>query len=227
MCSINHNKRALFIHIPKTGGSYISEILEKYYGFKTYYLQRPDHQIFCGGKDKSVKMHENYIHGTLMYYKSSDYINRVMNMNRAKWDNYFIFTFVRNPYDKIVSGWNYCNNYNIPFSNYLQINRSANEYDYWHVFMPQVRHLINEKGLLGVNFIGKFEKLEEDLAKVLLLLGIKNIIHKPFKKNGRVHKNYLDYYEEDKNNIQIVNEILKEDFEKLDYEKMGGKDGDK
>jgi len=220
MCSINHEKRALFIHIPKTGGSYISEILEKYYGFKTYYLQRPDHRVFCGGKDNSVKKHENHIHGTLMYYKTSGYINKIMNMNREKWDNYFIFTFVRNPYDKIVSGWNYCNKYNISFSNYLQINNGANDFDYWHVFMPQVRHIINEKGVNAAHFIGKFEMLEEDLAKVLFMLGIKNIIHKPFKKNGKVHKNYLEYYKDDGELFNKVNKILKEDFDNLDYEKI-------
>ena len=32
MCSINHNLKALFIHIPKNGGSYVAEILSKYYG---------------------------------------------------------------------------------------------------------------------------------------------------------------------------------------------------
>ena len=31
MCSINHNLKAIFIHIPKNGGSYISEILSKNY----------------------------------------------------------------------------------------------------------------------------------------------------------------------------------------------------
>ena len=38
MCSINHDKKAIFIHIPKNGGSYIAETLNKYYGFQNYYL---------------------------------------------------------------------------------------------------------------------------------------------------------------------------------------------
>jgi hypothetical protein len=80
MCSINHDKKALFIHIPKTGGSYIAEILQKHYGFKNYYLQRPDHSKFCTGKDSSVDKHENKIHGTLMYYKTSQYINKIRDL---------------------------------------------------------------------------------------------------------------------------------------------------
>ena len=109
MCSINHDKKAIFIHIPKNGGSYIASLLSKNYGFKNYYLKRPDHKEFCLGLDKSVDKHENKIHGTLIYYKTSPYINKLMGMDIDKWNNYYIFTFIRNPYDRIVSGWNYCN----------------------------------------------------------------------------------------------------------------------
>ena len=216
MCSINHDKKAIFIHIPKTGGSYISNILEKYYGFKSYYLQRPDHKYFCGGKDKSVDKHENKIHGTLMYYKTSQYINNIMNMNDNKWKKYFIFTFVRNPYDRIISGWNYCNKYNIPFDNYLNINFNANSYDYWHVFMPQSRHIINNNGKININFIGKFENIENDLIIVLNKLGFNNIVHIPFKKNSKKHDNYLTYY--NKQIYEKVNKIINDDLILFDYE---------
>ena len=36
MCSINHDLKAIFIHIPKTAGTYIANHLDEYYGFKTY-----------------------------------------------------------------------------------------------------------------------------------------------------------------------------------------------
>ena len=59
MCSINHDKKSIFIHIPKSGGSYICDILRKYYGFKNYYIKRPDHNKFCNEIDYSTKTHEN------------------------------------------------------------------------------------------------------------------------------------------------------------------------
>jgi len=213
MCSINHNKKAIFIHIPKNGGSYISEILNKYYGFKNYYLRRPDHKNFCLGIDKSVGNHENKIHGTLIYYKTSSHINKIMNMDKDKWESYFIFTFIRNPYDRIISGWNYVNKYNIPFNNYLNLNFKANSFDYWHVFMTQSRHLIDLNGKININYIGKFESLENDLNIILNKIGFKNI-HKPFKKNNKTHKDYKTYYNEEI--LQKVNNLLKEDFN-LDY----------
>ena len=215
MCSINHDLKAIFIHIPKNGGSYISEILSKYYGFKNYYLHRPDHRFFCNGKDESVDKHENKIHGTLIYYKTSDFINKIMNMDKDKWNTYFIFTFVRNPYDRIISGWNYVNKYKIPFKNYLNININANSYDYWHVFMTQTKHIIDINQIIRADYIGKFENLEEDLKIILKKLGIKDIIHKSFIKNNKPHKKYTEYYNEF--TIQKVNIIMKEDFNNFNY----------
>ena len=40
MCSINHDMKAIYLHIPKNGGLYIQNVLEKYYGFKTLYFTR-------------------------------------------------------------------------------------------------------------------------------------------------------------------------------------------
>jgi hypothetical protein len=212
MCSINHSKKAIFIHIPKNGGSYIAEILSKHYGFKNYYLQRPDHSAFCRGMDKSVDKHENHIHGTLIYYKTSPYINRIMGMTPEKWNSYFIFTFSRNPYDRIVSGWNYCNLGNIPFKTYLQMYTHINAYDYWHVFMTQTRHLIDTNGKPRCDYIGKLENMESDLNHVLGLLGF-NIIHKPFIKNSKRHDDYNTYYDDETR--EIVNKLMKEDIENL------------
>ena len=215
MCSINHDLKAIFIHIPKNGGSYISEILSKYYGFKNYYLHRPDHKFHCNGKDESVVLHENKIHGTLMYYKTSDFINKIMNMNEDKWNTYFIFAFVRNPYDRIVSGWNYINKYNIPFKNYLNIGINANSFDFWHVFMTQTKHIIDINQTIRADYIGKFENLEEDLKIILKKIGINDIIHKPFIKNSKPHKKYTEYYDEF--TTQKVNIIMKEDFSNFNY----------
>lgn len=219
MCSINHDKKAIFIHIPKNGGSYIAETLSKYYGFKNYYLQRPDHKQFCLGKDNSVDKHENKIHGTLMYYKTSTYLNKIMNMDQKKWNTYFIFTFIRNPYDRIVSGWNYVNKYNIPFEKYIDLNFKDNDYNYWHVFMSQSRHLIGNDGKINVHFIGKLENIEDDLTIILNRIGYYNKLHNQFKKNSKKHDNYINYYV---NNdiVNKVNILVKEDLENFDYDKM-------
>ena len=47
MCSINHDKKAIFIHIPKTAGCYIRENLSRHYGFTTFLSERVDHIEYC------------------------------------------------------------------------------------------------------------------------------------------------------------------------------------
>jgi hypothetical protein len=211
--------KAIFIHVHKTGGTYLSYMLHKYYGFKNYYIRRPDHDQFCFNKKKSTKYinYENRVHGVLMYYKTSPYINKKMNMTPQKWDSYYKFCFIRNPYDKIISAWNHVNRYNIPFENYLNLKDTCNDVEYMHLFMPQIRNIINERGLININFIGKFENLEEDFQTVLKNIGFKNIVHEVAKKmNARPHEHYTKYY----NQIILdrVNVLLREDFERLDYQ---------
>jgi len=221
MCSINHDLKAIFIHVHKTGGTYISYMLNKYYGFKNYYLRRPDHDTFCLNKKKTTKYinYENRIHGVLIYYKTSKYINKKMNMTPEKWDNYYKFCFIRNPYDKIISAWNHINRYNIPFKNYLNLINKCNDVEYIHMFLPQTRNIINEKGKININYIGKFENLENDLTHILKNIGIKKIIHDVNKKmNKRDHLDFYKYY--DQESLNIVNNLLKEDFDNLDYEKI-------
>ena len=214
MCSINHNKKAIYIHIPKTGGSFIRDTLKNYYGFTPYYLKRPDHNQFCRIFDNSVDKHENKLFGTLLYYKTSAYLNRIMNMDENKWNNYFIFTFIRNPYDRLISGYSYCNKFNISFNNFINNIPKFNCWIYWHSFMPQIRHIVNEKGENKINYIGKYENLYEDFNEVLNKLGFK-IVHKNMVKNKSKHDHYLKYYND--NNKLKINKILDDDLKNFDY----------
>jgi hypothetical protein len=218
MCSINHDLKAIFIHVHKTGGTYISYMLHKYYGFTNYYIHRPDHDLFCFNKKKTTKYlnYENRVHGVLMYYKTSSYINKKMNMTPYKWDTYYKFCFIRNPYDKIVSAWNHVDRFHIPFKNFLNLTNKCNDVQYMHVFLPQVRNILDEKGKINIDYIGKFETLEEDFQKILKNIGIQNIIHDVNKQmNKRNHEIFYKYYDQDL--LNKVNILLKEDFQFLDY----------
>jgi hypothetical protein len=169
-------------------------------------------------KKKTTKYlnYENRIHGVLNYFKTSPFINKKMNMTPQKWDTYYKFCFIRNPYDRIISGWYHVNKLNIPFSNYLNLYNKCNDVEFMHVFMPQVRNIINEKGKLDINFIGQFENLEEDFQKVLKNIGVKDIIHEVSKKmNKREHNPFYTYFSQE--GLNKVNLILKEDFKYLNF----------
>ena len=161
MCSINHDKKAIFIHIPKTGGTYIRENLEKYYGFNFYIIKRPYHNDFCHS-DLYIKNQQfkdfvaNREHGILKYAKTSNYINRMINMNDSKWKSYKIFCFVRNPYDRLISGWNFLNskhNINTSFEDYIKKKDFVSDFEYIHSFMSQYNNMINENISILLSFI--------------------------------------------------------------------------
>jgi hypothetical protein len=200
MCSINHDKKAIFIHIPKTGGTYIRENLSKYYGFNFYVIKRPDHDLFCNTHkyNKSTEYTDfvaNREHGILKYAKTSNYINRMTNMNKDKWNNYKIFSFVRNPYDRFISGWNYLNlkhGINTSFEDFIDNKDNVSDFEYIHSFMSQYNNMIDENNEFKIDFLGYFENIEEDFHNILLNIGFKKneIIHDLSKKNNFEHKHF-------------------------------------
>jgi hypothetical protein len=217
MCSISHDKKAIFIHINKTAGSYIAGTLEKYYGFQTFYLKRPDHESFCFSMKKNPKQkyYENRVHGVLHYYRSSPHLNKIMNMTPEKWNTYFIFCFVRNPYDRFISGWNHLSK-KIPLQRFVLLKNMVSDMEYIHSFMPQYRHVINSQNQLDIHFIGRFENLENDFLYVLYQLGFHVPIHDPVVRvNVHKHKKYLMYYNQ--KILDKVNEYMKEDFIRFQY----------
>jgi hypothetical protein len=229
MCSINHDKKAIFIHIPKTGGTYIRENLEKYYGFKFYVIKRPDHNKFCNihlynKSDKYKNFIANREHGILKYAKTSNYINRMIYMDSNKWNTYKIFCFVRNPYDRFISGWNYLNKkheINTSFEDYINQEDKVSDFEYIHTFMSQYNNMIDENNSFRIDFLGKFENIENDFKNILLNIGFNEneIIHDRNKKNNFEHNSYTEIINT-QNLLDTINKICKEDFEKFHYNKI-------
>ena len=200
MIYINHDKKAIFLHIPKNGGSYIGPTLVKYYGFTSYLdliaYRRPDHDLICKTHHLRRVLTGNHLYdnslfnkviGLLIYCKTCEYFNSKMNMNETKWNDYTKFCFIRNPYSRIISGWKHFNtifNRNINIYDYLNMRDPINnisDIEYGHTFMSQKRHIQDINSLCGVNIIGRFEHLEDDFRIILNQIGFQNIIH-PIKK---------------------------------------------
>jgi hypothetical protein len=236
MIYINHEKKALFIHIPKTGGSYIGPTLVKHYGFTSYidliHNRRPDHDIFCKTFQFKKILTGNYVYdnsffnkmvGILCYCKTSDYFNTKMNMDITKWSEYTKFCFIRNPYDRVYSGWKHINivlNKNTQFFHYISQNKyNVTDIEHAHVFMNQKTHIQDEEGNCGVDIIGKFENLEEDFKKILNYIGFDKFTHKDTKVNV-TNKEGIDTLSFDIKTIRRLNEICDEDLETFHYKKI-------
>jgi len=230
MLYINHEKKAIFIHIPKTAGSYISNVLVKYYGFTNYLNilvnKRPDHDIICKTNKFPIVLTGNLTYdnsffnkfiGILNYCQTSDYINEQCNMDSEKWKNYFKFCFIRHPYSRIISAWKHIKKIfpnTLSFEQYISQNKyNVSNIEYGHIFMSQTTYITNSQGMCGVNMIGKFEHLERDLEIILKKIGIQQIIHNKKKINSSGNFNLKI----NKKMLKIINYLFIDDFINFHY----------
>ena len=245
MCTINHDLKAIFFHIPKTAGSYIANVLDNKYGFNNYMsMLRPDfHKFNEFNKEQyeeekdiyKVFPYKNRLFGINNYYSDSPELLEMMCLDEGKWEECFKFTFVRDPYSRFISGWNFILG-NPHMSKNIHDNEEyhrcedlqycINHIDefsdiaYNHIFLPQWDHVINKDGINDINFIGKQETIEADLAIVLNKLGITEITH---NKEKKVNKNkvdyvpYKNYYTQEI--LDFVNKQFDKDFVEFGYKK--------
>lgn len=134
-------------------------------------------------------------------------------------ESYFKFSFVRNPWDRFVSAWKNLqrdtpdNGHRITcsfttFIENLELEVKTGKLMTWqYLTMPQ------SEFIGSVDFIGRFENIENDLHSICEIL---KLPQKPLKKQNSTKRNsYSSYYTEKTKNI--VNELYKEDIEKFNY----------
>lgn len=131
-------------------------------------------------------------------------------LNPSEWERTFKFCFVRNPWDKMVSLYNFRKQKHgldptISFEDFCR-NPVGNA-------RTQLSWITNTAGNVSVDFIGRFERLEQDFAKLCDLIGIKNIQlgHENSTKRGP----YTDYYNDQTR--ELVAERYQGDIEYFGY----------
>jgi len=101
-----------------------------------------------------------------------------------RWNKSFKFSIVRNPWDKVVSQY----------------------------FMTKLDWLTDDTGEIMVDFIGRFENLEDSFQTVCKEIGVK--VKLPFV-NKTEHKQYQCYYDDETK--EIVRNSFKIDIERFNY----------
>ena len=177
---ISHKHKFIYARAAKTASSTITGYLEEH----------------VDDMSKAKGWTDNVHHIPLWYYKE--------NIPIEEFESYFKFTFVRNPWDRLVSAYQYSKR----FGNTTDFKEWVVNIDPNHKYGPQYDFV------KGSDFIGKFENLQEDFNIVCDKIGIpqQQLPH----KNATKHKHYTEYYDDETR--QIVAEKYAKDIEYFNYE---------
>ncbi len=138
-------------------------------------------------------------------------------------ENYYKFTIVRNPYDRIVSFWRYMRViknklHNISFEDFL-LKIEDGEFSRRELcYTPMINWVIDNNDKIAVDFIGRFESLDKDFRKICEKINVK---YRPLEKicsSGDREPCWAYYNERTKN---IVDNMYKKDFEIFNYKWKG------
>jgi len=233
---ISFEKKFIFIHIPKTGGSSIKNRLKKNNGFLLRHKERFLIKFLPDLIKKSLFPIQNRLI-PLFPHPTANNIQK--ELSKQIYNNYYKFGFIRNPWDWLLSYYLYMKSFKPENSPYKLTHRqikvlniieevkkisSFEEFIKWvaykhkdfetNLFIPQKHFFTDEEGNIIVDYIGKFENLNEDFNYIVQHLGLKNtsLPH----KNRTKHKNYREYYND--YTRKLVEEHFKEDIELFNYE---------
>jgi hypothetical protein len=186
--------KCVFVHIPKAAGTSVKKTL-------------------------FPNSHE------LTHYRAIDYLLD----SPIKYRKYFVFAFSRNPYDRLVSGYEYLmqggknqadrqfrDSYLLAYSDFEEFVKKGfyqKAVKQKYHFVPQHVFISNPFGKIIVDFLGRFENIEEDFAEIAKRIGVDaRLPH----SNSSARKDFKDYYSEDTR--KIAYNIYKRDFEMLGYD---------
>ncbi|KUP93310.1 sulfotransferase family 2 domain-containing protein [Tritonibacter horizontis] len=182
---LSKNKQFLFIHVVKTAGTSMREVLNPY----------------------DWAQHPNGPHATMADYQ--DYLGE-----RAMC--FFSFAFVRNPYDWMVSLYEYMR-WEVDHHSHAQASQMTfPEFVEWQAVqvgtLRQTDWLYND-GARQVDFLGRFETLAADFDRLRTLLNLRANLPHALGSDGRGQ--WREYYTPEARDILC--EVWQADFENFGY----------
>jgi hypothetical protein len=191
MAIISHTHKFCFIHTPKTAGSSISFVLNKY--AKQVHIPNSSRSA----KGWQIPLHEYGMHNTV-----SNFIDKVP-------DGYFKFAFVRNPFDLLASG--FVDRHYVNFENFIKTSLGKDK-RLFHKWTQWEYLSVNDT--IAVDFVGRYEHLATDWHYICERIGIKDF-NLPVKNASDKH-HYTEYYNDETREI-VANRYAK-DLEYWGYE---------
>ncbi len=167
------------IWVPKTAGTSI------YKALMPFGMVKVNHPILFNLFKKRKYAESPFI--TFGHYSLQSIISKKY-ITPESYERAFKFAFVRNPYDRFMSLYHYANNKKRPSDRpkyktqeafVERLKKSIDPIGFYNFknlsnCNPQSMWLLNDKGRLAVDFVGRIENIETDFAKLANILGLSN-----------------------------------------------------
>lgn len=203
---ISHRKKFIWVHLPKCAGTSMRELLQTNPIFQADVLPMWHTKRPINWKEQYPKVDTN-----LWTHSSAKEIRTYFDERGYIWDDYFKFVFIRNPWERAVSEYEYYrqivskNAYSTDFNasiasmaidqppkNFIMRNKGKN-------WKPH-NYFCDDDGKLMVDFVGKVENIEQDFEAVVnKILPLANITQwrLPRRNTTTKNKSYRDYYDDE------------------------------
>lgn len=158
------------------------------------------------------------------------YADYVMN-SPANLDHYFKFSFVRNPWDRVLSAYLYLRDHSDSSTpeddewaesnlrSYCDFNEFVQEWvnnenilQKVH-FIPQYKFISDENGVIKMDFVGRFEDLTNDFKYITSIIG-QTERNLP-STNVTSHQHYSHFYNDE--SIEIIRNVYSKDITTFNY----------
>tara|TARA_Y100000389_G_scaffold202588_1_gene248312 strand:+ start:3800 stop:4471 length:672 start_codon:yes stop_codon:yes gene_type:complete len=201
---ISHRKKFIWIHLPKCAGTSIRKLLQTNPIFQT-----DIHPMWHTKKDINWKEEYPKVDTNLWTHSSASDIKKYLDERGYRWDDYFKFVFIRNPWEREVSAYEYHrqvmskNKYPKDF-NIKNIEMALNQPPKNFIMRSNRwsphNYIFDKDGKLMVDFVGKVENIEQDFKKI-----VKKILpdahitqwRLPHMNATTKNKSYRDYYDDE------------------------------
>ena len=222
---ISQSKKFIFIHIYKTAGTSVREQFISHARLidRLAYEYKPSMRIY-----RKIRNLMQWQYGGMKqftgYHKHEKAYN-IKNKLGEKYESYFKFSFVRNPYDFIVSLYFFIlATKNHRYHEDIK-NKNFDEFVKYYISLHpplQTDFLMDESRKSNiVDYIGRFENLQRDINEIKQLVGIKkeDTIKHRNESVKRGTKEYVPYYKTFTKNLVKV--YFEKDLDLLGYDFEG------
>lgn len=206
---ISYSHRFIFLHVYKVAGSSIKAALRPY--AQTWPRRSIPERLWIRLWARRL---EPWRHPSYGQHVKAKEVRRMVPPE--EWEAFFKFAFVRNPWDWQVSQYFFMRECAIHHQSALMESLGSFEkYLEWRV--SEDRHLqkefvTDERGALIVDFVGRYETLQDDFAAVCHRIGVTaRLPH----RNASRHRDYRAYYTAAM--AELVAEAFREDIEYFGY----------